>query len=261
VSNLPTQVVTPYLCVHDGRAAIEWYATYFGASVSNVIDWEGKVGHAALEFGGAVVYLSDEAPALGVLAPATIGPGASVSIVVHVADADSFIRRAVDGGAELQRPIAEAHGTRSGWILDPFGHRWNIGTPLRTRDDRSAMRRPAEPYYLTVTTADVERATVFFGTVLDWQFAEPVHGGRHVVNTTFPMGIRQPDNPYSTTVPGQVDLWFAVRDFDDALDRVRAAAGTVDAVNTYDSGREAQCRDDQGVPFRLSEPAPGYDGS
>ena len=30
-------------------------------------------------------------------------------------------------------------------------------------------------------------------------------------------------------------------------------------MNSYDSGREARCIDDQGVGFRLSEPSPGYD--
>jgi PhnB protein len=84
-----------------------------------------------VEFGGAVFYLSDEAPALGVLSPPSLGAGSSSSFVVLVADADAFIARAVDGGAVLERPVDEGHGTRSGWIRDPFGHRWNIGTPLR----------------------------------------------------------------------------------------------------------------------------------
>lgn len=258
-SSTMTQTITPYLCVQDAPAALDWYRRYFGATVGNVIDWEGKVGHAELDVAGATFYLSDEAPAFGVLAPPTIGAGSSASFVVLVAAVDQFVERAVEGGAVVQRPIEEAHGTRNGWVMDPFGHRWNFGTPLVSATEAAARRAPSEPYYFTLTSPDVERAAAFYGAVLDWDFAEPHNGGRHIVNTKFPMGIRPTSNPFSETEPGQVDMWFTVRDFDDAVDRVRVAGGSVLAVTSYDSGREARCEDDQGVEFRLSEPAPGYD--
>jgi uncharacterized glyoxalase superfamily protein PhnB len=259
-NNSMPQTITPYLCVHDANAALDWYRAYFRASVSNVIPWEGRVGHSELEFGGAVFYLSDEAPTLGVLSPRTMGDGASTSFVVHVADADAFIERAVAGGAVLERAVEEAHGTRSGWIRDPFGHRWNIGTPLVDRMAAAAKRRPAEPYYMTLTSPDVERAAVFYNAVLDWQLSEANDGGgRHVHNTRMPIGVRPPDMQFGHTDAGQIDMWWLVRDFDDAVDRVRVAGGTVLSVTGYDSGREAICEDDQGVQFRLSEPAPGYD--
>ncbi len=192
------------------------------------------------------------------VSPRTLG-GTGVSLVVLVADADAMIARAVAAGATLQRDVSEDHGTRSGWIVDPYGHRWNIGTPLVTREQSAARRAPAEPYYLTITTPDVERAAAFYGAVLDWTTADPVRGGRHVTNTKMPMGLRPPVNQFSTTVPGEVELWFTVRDFDDALERVAQAGGRVLTVTGYDSGREARCEDDQGTLFRLSEPAPGYD--
>jgi uncharacterized glyoxalase superfamily protein PhnB len=253
------QTVTPYLCVRDAPGALDWYRTWFGATVSNVIDWNGRVGHAELEFGGAIFYLSDEAPELGVVAPPSLGEGSSASAVVLVAAVDQFVDRAVQGGAVLERPIEEAHGTRNAWLKDPFGHRWNVGTPLSDRQAAAARRRPSEPYYMTLSTADVERGAAFYGAVLDWQFAEPRNGGRHVTNTAFPIGLRPTSNQFSETVPGEVEVWFTVRDFDDALDRVRAAGGSVLEVNHHDSGREARCTDDQGVLFRLNEPAPGYD--
>jgi predicted enzyme related to lactoylglutathione lyase len=174
-----------------------------------------------------------------------------------VAEVDAFIKRAVNGGAVLQRPIEHAHGSRSGWIIDPHGHRWNIGTP--DRPSGPAVRRPAEPYYLTISSPDVERAAVFYGNVLDWQFADANEEARHITNTTMPMGVRPTHASWGDTTPGEVQLWFTVRDFDDAVDRVRVAGGTVIAISGYDSGREARCEDDQGVEFRLSEPAPGYD--
>jgi uncharacterized glyoxalase superfamily protein PhnB/catechol 2,3-dioxygenase-like lactoylglutathione lyase family enzyme len=253
------QVITPYLCVHDATAALEWYREFFGASVSNVIPWDGRVGHAELDVAGAVFYLSDEAPQLGVVAPARDGSQSSVSIVLMVAAVEQFVERAVRGGAVVQRPIEEAHGSRSAWLVDPFGHRWNVGTPVRDAAEIAARRAPSEPYYMTLTTADVERGAAFYGAVLGWEFQEQGNGGRHVTNTEMPIGLRATENPFGNTEPGQIEMWFTVRDFDDAVERVRVAGGTVVAVNAYDSGREAICEDDQGVTFKLSEPAPGYD--
>lgn len=252
------QTVTPYLCVRDGRSALDWYRTYFGATVSNVFDTDGKVGHAELEFGGAVFYLSDEFPEIGVLAPPTIGSGHSHSMVVRIADVDGIVARAVDGGATAT-DITEGHGSRSAWVVDPFGHRWNLGTPVVSAAVAATRRAPSEPYYLTLTAPDVERAAEFYGAVLGWAFSEPFNGGRHVENTAMPIGLRPPTNPFSTTAPGEITMWWTARDFDAALQRVRDAGGSIESVSTYDSGREAVCLDDQGVEFRLSEPAPGYD--
>ncbi len=70
-----------------------------------MIELEGRIGHSELEFGGAVFYLSNEAPNLGVVAPTTLGVGSSTSFVVRVAAVDQFIERAQEGGATLQRPI------------------------------------------------------------------------------------------------------------------------------------------------------------
>ena len=40
--------------------------------------------------------------------------------------------------------------------------------------------------------------------------------------------------------------------------RVRELGGTVLSEETYPSGGSAACLDDQGVPFTLWQPAPGY---
>lgn len=254
------QVITPYLAVHDANAAIEWYSAHFGATFSNIIPWEGRVGHAEANISGAVFYLSDEARELGVYAPERDGSRSSVSIVLQVAAVEQFVARAVEGGAVVQRPISEAHGSRSAWLVDPFGHRWNVGTPVPDESTIAARVGPSEPYYMTVSSADVEKAAAFYGAVLRWEFSAPNDaGGRHVENTEMPIGLRPTVGPFGDTEPGELQMWFTVRDFDDAVERVRVAGGTVLELNSWDSGREAVCEDDQGVTFRLSEPAPGYD--
>jgi PhnB protein len=71
--------------------------------------------------------ISDEAPDLGALSPTTLG-GAGVAFALDVADADAAFQRAVDAGAKVDRlPKDEPYG-RAGWIIDPFGFRWNIAT-------------------------------------------------------------------------------------------------------------------------------------
>ena len=112
---------------------------------------------------------------------------------------------------------------------------------------------------MTLTTADVERGAAFYGAVLGWEFQDQGNGGRHVTNTEMPIGLRSMENPFGGTEPGEIQVWFTVRDFDDAVERVRVAGGTVVELNAWDSGREAICEDDQGVTFKLSEPAPGYE--
>jgi PhnB protein len=45
-------------------------------------------------------------------------------------DPDALVERAVAAGAREIRPVAEEHRWRLGRIEDPFGHQWEIGTPL-----------------------------------------------------------------------------------------------------------------------------------
>ena len=73
-------------------------------------------------------------------------PGShSVSLHVHVDDADAVIRRAVAAGAKLEREPADAfYGERSGVIIDPFGHRWNIGHSIEEVTPEEMQRRYAQ---------------------------------------------------------------------------------------------------------------------
>jgi PhnB protein len=47
-----------------------------------------------------------------------------------VPDPDGVFHRAVAAGARPTSAMAEEHGWRVGRIVDPFGHEWEIGTPL-----------------------------------------------------------------------------------------------------------------------------------
>jgi len=120
------QQVIPYLMVSDARAAIDFYGEVFGAEISlePIIMDDGRVGHVELRFGGSIVYMADEFPELGYLGPLERG-GATTSFAINVADADETYAHAVEAGATADRPVVNQHGVRSGWFVDPWGHRWS----------------------------------------------------------------------------------------------------------------------------------------
>ncbi len=124
--------VVPYLIVADAAAALEFYVTGLGAVEDyRLMMPDGKVGHAELQFGGRRVYVADEFPAEGQLAPRP-GTRSPVGLVLHVDDVDGAVQRARAAGATIDRDVVEeGFGARSAWLSDPFGHRWNLQQEVR----------------------------------------------------------------------------------------------------------------------------------
>ncbi len=131
-----------YLCVADTARAIEFYTNAFGAREKmRLTEPSGRIGHAEVDFGGTTLMLSDEFPELGITGP-TEGRGSSVTLHLHVDDADAMIARALALGATLDRaPKDEFYGERSGVVRDPFGHRWNIGHQIEQVEPDEMQRR------------------------------------------------------------------------------------------------------------------------
>ena len=88
-TNPTVQIITPYISVHDGAAALDWYTNAFGAveTVRYVGD-DGRLGHAEFLFNGARIMMSDAYPEMGVVA-ANSQEGSSCSLHVEVADCDA----------------------------------------------------------------------------------------------------------------------------------------------------------------------------
>ena len=85
--------------------------------------------------------LSDEFPEMGIRGPASIG-GTSVSIHLHVDDADAVLERAVRAGGEIVREAQDHfYGERSGTVRDPFGHEWNVGHSIEEVSPDEMQRR------------------------------------------------------------------------------------------------------------------------
>lgn len=135
--------VYPYLRVRDAESAIKYYRHVFGASVQLRLDEKGsgRIGHAELRIGPAVLMLSDEYPECGIVGPQSLG-GTSASIHLHVDDADALLARAVAAGGTLLRPAGDAfYGERSGTVRDPFGHEWLIGHSIEDVSADDMQRR------------------------------------------------------------------------------------------------------------------------
>jgi len=127
----PRPAALPYLSVADARAALDWYEEVFGATVVGdpIVMEDGRIGHAELAIGDGVLYLADAYPEIGVTAPR---PGESaVSLMLPVEDADAIRARALAAGATSVREPFDGYGRRNAWIVDPFGHRWGLHSPLR----------------------------------------------------------------------------------------------------------------------------------
>ncbi len=124
--------LVPYLAVEDARAAITWYGDVLGARLEGdpIVMPDGRIGHSELRVGDAMIYLSDAHPELGVVAPV---PGAvSVSLVLAVDDTDAVLARLEAAGGHRDREPEDGRGERSVWVIDPFGHRWLLYSPLPT---------------------------------------------------------------------------------------------------------------------------------
>ena len=123
--------LTPYICVEDSRAAIEWYTRVLGArvTVEPIVMDDGHVGHCELEVDGARWMMSDAFASAGV-APPDRTRGNAVSLHLTVADCDAVATSARDAGATIDRGPEDNRGLgRVAVFHDPFGHRWFVHEP------------------------------------------------------------------------------------------------------------------------------------
>ena len=138
--------VIPYLYIKGAARAIDFYTRAFGAreSYARITDGEGRVGHAEITIGDSTLMLADEHPEIGVVSPATLG-GSHMSFFVAVPDVDDAVKRAVDAGGRLSRPVENKfYGHRAGEITDPFGYRWTFSTKIEDVSEDEVRRRAQE---------------------------------------------------------------------------------------------------------------------
>jgi uncharacterized glyoxalase superfamily protein PhnB len=257
-ADVPVRALTPYLAVDDARHALDWYVRAFGARRRDepIVMDDDRIGHAELAFGDSVLMLADEFPELGLRGPKARG-GASQSLRLEVADVDATVRRAVELGAELARPVADSPYGRGGTVIDPFGHRWMVAAqPAAAAPAPEAPApvplRHGDVTYMSLWVPDLDRAMAFYGTVFGWRYAagsEP--RGREVTESSPNLGLWGGEE-HPTTF-----LCFAVDDVAAATERIRAAGGRAEEPTREPYGLIAMCTDDQGMDFAVYERSPG----
>jgi PhnB protein len=133
---------TPYLVVSNGAAAIEYYKNAFGATeLMRFPGPGGKVLHAEIKIGDSPIMLADEMPEMGAKSPQAYG-GSPVGIMLYVPDVDTTFKQAIAAGGKEFRPVQnQFYGDRSGTLIDPYGHKWTVGTHIEDVSMEEMQRR------------------------------------------------------------------------------------------------------------------------
>jgi PhnB protein len=121
--------IAPFLSVRNSAKAVEFYKSAFGAMELLRVEDSGSV-LANLSVDGAGFWVSDESPEHQNFSPETLN-GGTVRMILTTDDPDAAFQRAVDAGATIICQMTTEHAWRIGRVVDPFGHHWEIGKPLR----------------------------------------------------------------------------------------------------------------------------------
>jgi PhnB protein len=129
---IPMNGVTAHLTIAGGKgsAAIDFYKAAFGAQElgRHLADDGTRIMHAHLVINGGALMLNDDFPEY----TGGVGAPAGVTLHIHTDDADKWWERAVAAGAIVRMPLDNQFwGDRYGQVVDPFGHTWSIGGPLK----------------------------------------------------------------------------------------------------------------------------------
>jgi PhnB protein len=133
--------VTPWIIGRDTAALIDFLKRAFDAEeLGRVVGEDGKIGHAEVRIGDAVVMAFDnrddwaDTPAY---------------LRLYVPDSEETQRRAIEAGAtEVTRQTVLFFGDRVGRVRDPFGNLWWIQTRLEDLDEAEMTRRAQLPEYV-----------------------------------------------------------------------------------------------------------------
>jgi PhnB protein len=124
--------VTPHIICAGAAEAIEFYKKAFGATeMFRLPGPDGELMHGSIRIGDSAVMLAEENEKHGIFGPKRLN-GSPVIIHLYVEDADAFVARAAEAGANVTMPVAEMFwGDRYGRLQDPFGHMWSVATHVR----------------------------------------------------------------------------------------------------------------------------------
>jgi PhnB protein len=137
-------VIIPRLFCRDPAAQVDFCTITFGG-VEGVRrpGPDGKIVHALLTIGPAMLMIESEWPGMTSRAPLPDG-SSPVVLYVYVEDVDETVERAVAAGARILMPLTnQVWGDRTAWIMDPSGHVWTVATRIEETTEEQRQARLA----------------------------------------------------------------------------------------------------------------------
>jgi uncharacterized glyoxalase superfamily protein PhnB len=133
--------ITAYLYYEDADRALKFLAEAFGFRNYGVQmrRADGKISHAAMKFGDALIMLGR--PESGYRNPKRLGQ-ATQSLYIDVKSVDKHFQRARKAGATvIQEPNDTDYGHRRYRATDPEGHEWCFAENIKkSKRGRSHIR-------------------------------------------------------------------------------------------------------------------------
>ena len=112
--------VLPFVHLAQARPYIDFLKTAFGAEELFVLEHGGKVVHAAVQIGDAVLEMGE--------AHAATMPS---QFLLYVQDCDAWYARAIAAGAtSTQPPADQPYHHRTAVVVDPLGQVWVPSSPI-----------------------------------------------------------------------------------------------------------------------------------
>jgi len=132
----------------DNRSAIAWLQRAFGFEVHEVLtDGKDNIVHAEMSFGDGVIMIGNEFVDWA-KSPASIGGKNTQRLHVQVErDIDAHYERARAAGATIvMAPQDQFYGVRTYVAVDPDGHHWTFGQPVRQVSNEEMERATGFTY-------------------------------------------------------------------------------------------------------------------
>ena len=128
----PMGGVTAHLTIREGKGteAVDFYRNAFGAEelARHMAEDGERIMHSHLRINGGSVMLNDDFPEW----PGGVPVPAGVTLHIQTDDADRWWERALAAGAMVRMPLDNQFwGDRYGQVVDPYGHTWSIGGPVK----------------------------------------------------------------------------------------------------------------------------------
>ncbi|HEY7261911.1 MAG TPA: VOC family protein [Trebonia sp.] len=171
-----------------------------------------------------------------------------VHIVYRVTDIATAVAAVRSLGGTADEPRSAPYGVVAG-CADDQGNGFTLHEqPPDAPRPSAGGTRPGDVVYITISPGDEVRASRFYGDLFGWEFQQGrVPHGLQITGPQPMMGM------WGGTGRQVITLNYIVADIEAAVRRVRDAGGTATDPTRESYGLSAECTDDQGITFGLSQ--------